>query len=195
MGLRELDEALSLAFFRATAADGTGQLAAYLIGALTVYAVPLYLLYLLVFRPTLRVVAGKLLLGSLLAWQVLSNLVGVIAYGLYGFRERPFATDGYQELFFEQPAKSFPSDHAAFLLSISLMLLFYGERRAGWWFLTATIVSSLARVAVGFHYLGDIIAGWLLALLAVGLMRALDRPLTRLLGRVFRSLKLIGNGQ
>jgi membrane-associated phospholipid phosphatase len=44
-------------------------------------------------------------------------------------------------------------------------------------------------VAIGFHFVGDIIGGWLIGLIGFGLLVWLDRPLQQLLekgARLFR---------
>ena len=53
---------------------------------------------------------------------------------------------------------SFPSDHAtaAFAIAVSIWLR---NRKAGWLALAMAVALAVARVAVGVHYPGDVLAG------------------------------------
>jgi undecaprenyl-diphosphatase len=53
---------------------------------------------------------------------------------------------------------SFPSDHATAAFAIAVAL-FLRHRKAGWVALGLATVLSIARVAVGTHYPGDVAAG------------------------------------
>lgn len=53
---------------------------------------------------------------------------------------------------------SFPSDHAALLGALPLAL-FYWDRRVAWIWMSLAVLLSLVRVAVGFHYPTDMVAG------------------------------------
>ena len=53
---------------------------------------------------------------------------------------------------------TFPSDHAALLGALPVALL-YWNRRAAWMWTVISALLVLSRVAVGFHYPSDMIAG------------------------------------
>lgn len=150
-----------------------------------IYALPVILVVLFFRSARDRLVSIKLTLGAVLAWQVLSSSIGGFLYNHYQFRDRPFASMGLQELLFERPQKAFPSDHAAVVMVIGLGLIYYKYPKLGWVFLSLGVISSLARVVIGFHYFGDVLGGWLLGVAAIGLIVLFDRPITNLINKVF----------
>jgi undecaprenyl-diphosphatase len=89
---------------------------------------------------------------------------------------------------------SFPSDHAtaAFAIAVALLLR---HRRAGILALVMAVTVSVARVAVGTHYPGDVLAG---ALLGSAAALALWHPVVRRplhdlsdwVGRVYEAILL-----
>jgi undecaprenyl-diphosphatase len=114
-------------------------------------------------------------------WRSLNGRHGVVAAGFSALlamgaaqliadlwaRPRPYvahAADAH--LFIARSADtSFPSDHAtaAFAIAVALLLR---HRKAGWLALAMAVVLSVARVAVGTHYPGDVLAGAALGALA-----------------------------
>ena len=181
MGAREFDESLSQALSQAVVGRPL-QEPVFILAAWFVYLAPILLIYLFLKDRPGRVLALKLSIAALLAWQVFSNLLGQLAYNQFGFRDRPFSDFGWQEFLFERPERAFPSDHAAFLAAIALTLFWQKQAKLGWFFLLGALFGSLARVAVGFHYLGDILVGWLLGLAAAWLIWRLEGPLTQFIG-------------
>lgn len=143
-----------------------------------IYALPIILLVMFFRSHRDRITSMKIFLAVVIAWQVFSRLVGEVLYSSYGFRDRPFAGRGLNELFLEQPEKAFPSDHSAVIAVVVLTLFIYKYPKLGYVFLIGGIASSLARVAIGFHWFGDILGGWLLGALAVGIVWVFDRHLT-----------------
>jgi undecaprenyl-diphosphatase len=75
-------------------------------------------------------------------------------------RPRPYVSHPAATHLFIAPSTdpSFPSDHAtaAFAIAVSIWLR---NRKAGWLALAMAVVLALARVAVGVHYPGDVLAG------------------------------------
>ena len=77
------------------------------------------------------------------------------------------------------PGYSFPSGHAlnSMLLAACLVLLFHGPtrghpwRRAALWggAVLLVLVTGADRVGLGVHYMTDVLAGWLVALLTVAI--------------------------
>lgn len=185
MTLLQLDQQISDAAYRLIGGTTSLETAFLVLAALPVYALPIVLLILFIRNRGIdRRASIKLFFGAVLAWQVLSNAVGSFLYGQYGFRDRPFAATGATELFFERPQKAFPSDHASVLAVITALLFAYGYRRLGWIFLIGTLLTMIGRVGIGFHYVGDMVGGAIIGLLAYGILRLLDRPLERLFDRV-----------
>ena len=121
-----------------------------------------------------------LLAGVFLArgkWRSINGRHGVIAAGFSALlalgaaqiiahiweRPRPYiAHPGDVHLFIAaSPDPSFPSDHAtaAFAIAVALLLR---HRKAGILALIMAVTLGVARVAVGTHYPGDVLAGALL---------------------------------
>jgi len=124
--------------------------------------------------------------GALLVNQGLSHLWG---------RDRPF-TDHPRvvHLLIGHGADgSFPSDHAAAAFAIAAVL-FAVHRRLGAVALLAAALMSVARVYVGVHYPGDVLAGALVGVAVAALLLTWLRPLmTRvreIVDRVIRALRL-----
>ncbi len=136
--------------------------------------------------------AALFLLGG--KWRSVAGRHGVVAAGFSAAlalgiaqviahlweRPRPYVAHAAEAHLFIPAThdSSFPSDHAtaAFAIAVALLLR---HRRAGTVALVMATVLSVARVAVGTHYPGDVLAGALLGA-AVALLLwlpALRRPL------------------
>jgi undecaprenyl-diphosphatase len=122
--------------------------------------------------------AFLLLLGVLFLvrgkWRSVNGRHGVVAAGFSALlalgtaqlladwvaRPRPYVTHAHEaHLFIAQSHDpSFPSDHAtaAFAIAVALLLR---HRKAGLLALVLAAIVSVARVAVGTHYPGDVAAG------------------------------------
>jgi undecaprenyl-diphosphatase len=131
-------------------------------------------------------------------WRSVNGRHGVVAAGFSALlalgiaqliadlwaRPRPYVAHPDVHLFIAPSHDpSFPSDHATAAFAIAVAL-FLRHRRAGWVALGLATVLSLARVAVGTHYPGDVAAG-----AAIGTAAALvfwhpsvREPLRRLAG-------------
>jgi undecaprenyl-diphosphatase len=129
-------------------------------------------------------------------WRSLNGRHGVAAAGFSALlalgiahliadlwaRPRPYVAHPDVHLFIAPSHDpSFPSDHATAAFAIAVAI-FLRHRRAGWVALGLATVLSIARVAVGTHYPGDVAAG-----AAIGTAAALvlwhpsvRRPLHRL---------------
>lgn len=143
-----------------------------IIAAWFVYLIPLILLGLWFLNH--KKIATSATLAGLLAWFGFSNLIGAI-----WFRSRPFFQEGVRELVFHRPDKSFPSDHAAFLAALTLYFYLAGYRRLGTFFLVLTILISVTRVITGVHFPGDILAGWLVGVIAAFIIWTLRKPIEK----------------
>lgn len=179
MPLLKLDEQLTNWLYQAQLSQ-IWQQGIYVLAGSFIYLLPLAIIVLFFRSQRDRLFSAKLVLGTLLTWQVLSKLIGTILYTNYGFRDRPFASNGIQEFFFERPEKAFPSDHAGVFAVVIALCFLNGYKKLAYFFLTIGVISSLSRVIIGFHWFGDVIGGWLLGILVALLMQYFDRPLSRL---------------
>jgi undecaprenyl-diphosphatase len=97
-------------------------------------------------------------------------------------RPRPYMAHPDVHLFIARSHDtSFPSDHATAAFAIAVAL-FLRHRKAGWAALILATVMSVARVAVGTHYPGDVIAGALVGTAAALVLwhPSVRQPLHRL---------------
>ncbi len=103
--------------------------------------------------------------------------------GYCWFEFRPY-TIGLTDLLINEPlsAKSFPSDHAAVAFVLAFMFWRLDKR---WWLIwPVALLVALARVAVGVHYLHDVLAGAMLGLLiSLVVERIYNNSLVRLCQR------------
>ncbi|NPA05798.1 MAG: phosphatase PAP2 family protein [Chloroflexi bacterium] len=72
--------------------------------------------------------------------------------------------------------EAFPSDHTAFWGAVTAGL-FLISRRAGWAGVACTTFFAALRVALGYHYPSDMVAGFALGLIGVALAYAIRRRL------------------
>lgn len=113
------------------------------------------------------------------AWM----LVGVLATAVLVFaikftvrRRRPEGEWG--QFYRRTDPHSFPSGHAARAAMLAMMSLLFGPAWLGWVLLVWAPLVMLARVAMGLHFLSDVLAG---ALLGVGISALLWWAIPRLL--------------
>lgn len=140
----------------------------------TVYVIPVLLLVLWFGRKPLKELAMFATGAGFIAWLAFSNLIGML-----WFRERPFIDGGVQELVFHRPDKSFPSDHAAFMMAVTWIAFRFGYKRLGWWLLMLDVVMGFCRVVAGIHYTGDILAGFAIGLVTAEIIYRFKKPLAK----------------
>ncbi len=189
MSLINLDNQLSFNLYQFTLADRHPTLHSLVAFVATyfIYILPVALVWMFFWgKSNGKITSAKIFLMVIVAWFVFNKLIGSYLYSHYGFRDRPFAHFGIQELLLEQPAKSFPSDHAAVISTVVFGFFYLNYKKLGWLFLIGGFLASLARVMIGFHFIGDIVGGWLLGALAFLIVFWLNQPLTTLLGRIFK---------
>ncbi len=140
-----------------------------------VYLVPLILI--VVWFAYSRKIALKAAITGLLAWEGLSKLIAAIIH-----RPRPdFSLIGAKELIFQRSDTSFPSDHSAFLMAVALTFYFTGYKKLGYFIFGLAVLTGICRVGIGVHFPTDILAGWIVGLFTVWLVRSIDRPLDQYL--------------
>jgi undecaprenyl-diphosphatase len=95
-------------------------------------------------------------------------LVAMIVVTLIKFRvrrQRPRPPGEF--VTFQYDAYSFPSGHAARLAALATTMMFF-DFLPGWSFMALAASVAVARVAVGIHYLSDVIIGMGLGILVAG---------------------------
>lgn len=139
-----------------------------------VYLVPLILVWYWFARR--RETALWAFLAGLFAWQGINKIIESLVH-----RTRPVSlveiNVPQKELLFHRPESSFPSDHTAFMMAIVVIFLIYGEKRLAILIGVLTFLTMLSRVVVADHWPGDVLAGMVSGLIAVGLLRVSRRPI------------------
>lgn len=82
-------------------------------------------------------------------------------------RARPRMPEGFAALVQPPDRFSFPSGHAASSLSVALALAAVLPGAAAGALVALAIVVGLSRCYLGVHYPGDVLAGWVLAMLGL----------------------------
>jgi len=137
-----------------------------------IYPLPLFLVLYWFFVS--KKIALRAFLAGVFAWFGFAYLIG----NLY-FRARPEAVIKGRELLFHRPTYSFPSDHAAFLFAVAMSFYLASNKKAGIWLFVISAIISISRIIVGFHWPSDILAGWILGIIAAYLIFLIKDPLER----------------
>jgi undecaprenyl-diphosphatase len=115
--------------------------------------VVLWLTGMIIFQPPQR--------WQVLLWIVASIIAAAVTYSIKFAlkRPRPQEIDGFYSKGYDRHA--FPSGHATRMGTLPLFgAWIFPEYVLLFWFIS--IICIWARVALGVHYLGDVIAGWII---------------------------------
>ncbi len=146
-----------------------------LVGSYMVYAIPLvWIVWWFMAKSDQKELLLSSMLAGLLAWQGLNRI-----FKLFLFRPRPIQTLHLQEILFERPENSFPSDHAAFFSGIAFFFLLRKSKRPGWLMLVLGVLVGLCRITLGWHYPTDIVVGFVVGFLMAWVINWLHPWLTR----------------
>jgi undecaprenyl-diphosphatase len=120
---------------------------------------------------------------------------GTLLYSMFN-RPRPFETFGPSVVhhFYFPHDPSFPSNMAAAVFGLALAVWLM-NRRVGTWLLIMASLVCLARIYVGVHYPSDILGGFVIAVVAVGViyfMFWVFKLLLRLLLWIMKGLYVMG---
>ncbi|MEK9153180.1 MAG: phosphatase PAP2 family protein, partial [Patescibacteria group bacterium] len=91
----------------------------------------------------------------------LAGFWGFFIAGAIGFlwdRPRPFVLGDARLIIAHAASPAYPSTHASIFFALSTIVFLY-NKKAGFWFLLASAVMSLARVFCGLHWFSDVLAG------------------------------------
>ena len=105
-------------------------------------------------------------------WLAASVLAAVVTYAIKFTlkRPRPREVDGFYSKGYDRHA--FPSGHATRMGTLPIFGAWIFPQWA-WLFWGISLICIWARVALGVHYLGDVIVGWIIGALASVLVLAL----------------------
>ncbi len=112
-------------------------------------------------------------LSAYFAGSVVIQAAIVIALKFMIKRQRPEGTWG--DVYRKTDPHSFPSGHAARVMMLAVLAFGFALPILGWILLVWGFAVSIARVALGVHFLVDIMVGWLIGVL-LGLMMLGLRP-------------------
>ncbi len=115
--------------------------------------VVLWIVGMVVFQPPRR--------WQILLWVVASIVSAIITYAIKFTlkRPRPQEIDGFYSKGYDRHA--FPSGHATRMGTLPLFgTWIFPEYALLFWFIS--LICIWARVALGVHYLGDVVVGWLI---------------------------------
>lgn len=107
---------------------------------------------------------------------LLLAFLGALLLGHLNGQLRPFQTHHVHQLIAHDPGVSLPSDHATAAFAIGLATAVFVHRAWGAGLLIAAAAVGLARVWVGVHYPGDILAALLIAVAAVAVVAYAPLP-------------------
>lgn len=148
------------------------------IAVYTVYLVPILMLYFFYFYFRKDEKGRKFMLSifitSVFCWQVFAGVVGRLIN-----RPRPFDVAGTHELVFHLPSYSFPSDHALFLMFLSVYLYLFGYKKMGLIAIIITVIVSITRIIGGLHWPGDVLVGWILGALLAYFLYLIRKPVEK----------------
>jgi len=153
-----------------------------------IYSLPIFLIWLWFYDRKSKKVVLRILASVLLAWQVISAIIGHFVN-----RPRPFEFGNVKELVFHLPTYSFPSDHASALFAVVGALWLTGNKRLALLWLIIAVVVCFFRMATGIHWMSDIVAGLIIGLIAAWLIDLFDKPLNiiyELIIKVAQKLRL-----
>ncbi|KKS38008.1 MAG: hypothetical protein A3G49_01120 [Candidatus Sungbacteria bacterium RIFCSPLOWO2_12_FULL_41_11] len=109
-------------------------------------------------------IKNRLIILEALAAGLISRYVITETIRFLYNRPRPFeAVEGLNQLLQHLPGYSFPSGHATFYFALAATIFLY-HKKAGILFLFAAFQLTLTRIAIGFHWPSDILAGAILGI-------------------------------
>ena len=105
--------------------------------------------------------------GVFAVWTLVASHLGVLLLKHSFRRERPQLPAGFERLIVPEDRFAFPSGHATAGLSVGLSLFIGLTGPAAFVALALGLAIGVSRCYLGVHYPGDVLTGWMLAILAV----------------------------
>ena len=145
-------------------------------GLLGAYFIPVLWLVYWFWRPSLerRLVLLSSIASGIIAWQVLDRMLKYLH-----FQQRPIHSLPVQELLFERPENSFPSDHAAFLAGIACFFLLVRRTKPGIVLAVLALLVGLSRIALAVHYPTDILVGFISGAVSAWVIYLFHTPISK----------------
>jgi undecaprenyl-diphosphatase len=109
------------------------------------------------------------------------------------YEPRPFVTHQVNLLYQHVRDSGFPSDHAAGVFSISIVILMR-HRKFGFLTIVLATLVGISRVFVGHHYPYDVLAGVCVAIIAANIVSALRKmlePLFQVLLNIYNKIPFL----
>lgn len=123
---------------------------------------------------------------------VLPALVINYVAGLVFFHPRPFMIGLGQTYLAHAPEASFPSDHATFMWTIALGLLYWSPARASSWVaVLLAALTSWARIFLGVHFPFDIAGSMVVALVSVAALVPLYAVTARRIAKPIEAIYIL----
>ena len=123
----------------------------------------------------------------IVSWQVVARIIGMIIN-----RPRPSTFEGAKEILFHPPTYAFPSDHALFLAALTTYLYLAGYKKIGNIALILTILISVSRIIAGFHWPGDVLAGWILGTILAFIFYKIRKPIEKnIISPIYKLTKML----
>ena len=94
------------------------------------------------------------------------TIIGIFILNYSYYDPRPFIITHFDPIVSHIPDNGFPSDHTALTFLIALIIYLF-NRKLGLFLFLISILVSISRVYVGLHHFVDVLAGILLAIVAV----------------------------
>jgi undecaprenyl-diphosphatase len=117
----------------------------------------------------------------------------VIGYVFY--EPRPFvAHKGVHMLISHAADASFPSDHATYVFSLALAVLFRRHNKVGGLMLLIALVTGISRVYVGHHYPFDVLGSMVVSIVISSLVYKLNsqlQPIPRTIINIYNQIPLV----
>ena len=130
-------------------------------------------------------------------FAAITAVIGLVINFVLGhifYENRPFVTHHVNLLVQHAKDSSFPSDHATGTFSIALAIIWRKHRKIGIGMLLFAICTGISRVYVGNHYPFDVLASIIVALVASGLVFALQSvfaPMARAVITLYNLIPLV----
>jgi len=118
----------------------------------------------------------KAVLIKALSAAIFARFVIVEIIRFFWDRPRPFVGNHINYLLKHSASPSFPSGHAAFFFGFSTIVYFY-NKKAGIWFLFASLLISIFRVYGGVHWPSDVVVGALVGIVSAYFINVLSAKL------------------